>query len=975
MKNIRLRLGAHPVKSTVVSVPNLSIKPRLRRLLCILALCGWPAWLGCSSEEPAPKPPLPVPSDKWQVAVETPAAALFSVHGTSNEDVWMVGADDGSGPLVLRFDGIEWNRLETGVRGDLWWVRAFDDGTVYLAGTDSLILRYRDGTFERMKTPGLGKTTIFGLWGASSTDVYAVGSHAGRNGFVWHCDGNAWQDLPLPDDHLLSPENDRPSLTKVWGSSADDVWVVGDRGAIFRGNKVEGFQPVESGADALLFTVHGNGSGDRVVVVGSGGQGVALEAADEVSDQSPEAAPILQGLWVEPNGTAHASGGFGNVYRSEMGQPWSKVEHGLDLSIQSLHAVWVDPQGGFWAVGGNVLTSLDAGVAIHNREIPSLTISVPGTTQAFCPEDAVDLAPGFSMARQWNEQLLNAIRRDTPRPTVHARNLFHTSAAMWDAWVAYQDKASAFLVSESHTADDVGAARAEAISYAAYRILSQRYVQAVGGETTLACLRKFMEHLGYDPFDYTNTGDTPRALGNRIGEAYVAAYTDDGANEKNDYADPTGFAPDEPKLTVDNPGTPSEDYLEWQQIILAEAVTQNGIPEGSGTRDYIGGHWGAVTPFAMTRPGPEQPYYAGKEPPLELNQSLVDAVMQVLRQTAWLDVDDDTMIDISPASIGNNTLGTNDGQGYALNPITNEPYQSVVVSRSDFGRVLAEYWADGPDSETPPGHWNTIANLATNDPDSELRLYGEGEPIDALAWDVHLYFALNGAMHDAAIAAWELKRYYTTSRPITLIRALGTLGQRSFPDKPSYHPDGLPLEDGLVELITEESTKPGQPHAHLKRYVGEIAVYSWRGEPGDRELDVGGHDWIRAKDWIPYQRRTFVTPAFPGYISGHSTFSRAGAVVLSQFTGSEYFPGGSSEVTFSTDYLHFEAGPSEPVTLRWATYADASDQAGQSRLWGGIHVIQDDVDGRLIGAEVGADALDKARGYYDGSSQPGDANP
>ena len=80
-------------------------------------------------------------------------------------------------------------------------------------------------------------------------------------------------------------------------------------------------------------------------------------------------------------------------------------------------------------------------------------------------------------------------------------------------------------------------------------------------------------------------------------------------------------------------------------------------------------------------------------------------------------------------------------------------------------------------------------------------------------------------------------------------------------------------------------------------------------------------------------------------------------------------------MTFATDYLHFEAGPSEPVTLRWATYADASDQAGQSRLWGGIHVIQDDVDGRLIGAEVGADALDKARGYYDGSSQPDDANP
>ena len=89
-----------------------------------------------------------------------------------------VGADDGAGPLVVRFDGTSWQRLETGVHGDLWWVRAFDDGTVYLAGTDSLILRYRDGAFERMRSPGLGKTTIFGLWGANSEDVYAVGSHA-----------------------------------------------------------------------------------------------------------------------------------------------------------------------------------------------------------------------------------------------------------------------------------------------------------------------------------------------------------------------------------------------------------------------------------------------------------------------------------------------------------------------------------------------------------------------------------------------------------------------------------------------------------------------------------------------------------------------------------------------------------------------------------------------------------------------------
>ena len=345
-----------------------------------------------------------------------------------------------------------------------------------------------------------------------------------------------------------------------------------------------------------------------------------------------------------------------------------------------------------------------------------------------------------------------------------------------------------------------------------------------------------------------------------------------------------------------------------------------------------------------------------------------------LRRTAWLDADDNTVIDISPASQGNSTLGTDDGTGYAINPVTGAPYEPILVKRSDFGRVLAEFWADGLDSETPPGHWNTLANLLADDPDIERRLFGTGDLLSPLSWDVHVYFALNGALHDAAIAAWELKRKYVTARPITLIRTLGGLGQRSDPDLPSYHPQGLPLEAGLVELITDETAQPGQPHAHLARYTGELAVWSWRGEPGDRETEYGGHGWIRAKEWVSYQRRTFVSPAFPGYVSGHSCFSRAGAEVLSQLSGSTYFPGGSSELLFEPGYLVFEAGPTEPVTLRWATYYDAADQAGASRLWGGIHVAPDDFDGRIIGSQIGLAAVELARTYFEGEASPTTTN-
>ena len=111
---------------------------------------------------------------------------------------------------------------------------------------------------------------------------------------------------------------------------------------------------------------------------------------------------------------------------------------------------------------------------------------------------------------------------------------------------------------------------------------------------------------------------------------------------------------------------------------------------------------------------------------------------------------------------------------------------------ADFGRAIAEYWADGPDSETPPGHWNLIANSVTDAPGFERRFGGEGPVLDPLEWDVKTYFALNGALHDAAVAAWGLKGYYDSSRPISMIRYMGGHGQSSDPDGAAYDPGGAP---------------------------------------------------------------------------------------------------------------------------------------------------------------------------------------
>src|SRR5205085_11269777 len=106
-------------------------------------------------------------------------------------------------------------------------------------------------------------------------------------------------------------------------------------------------------------------------------------------------------------------------------------------------------------------------------------------------------------------------------------------------------------------------------------------------------------------------------------------------------------------------------------------------------------------------------------------------------------------------------------------------------------------------------------------------------------------------------------------------------GQSSAATGPSYDPEGLPLVPGLIEAIPPEPSAPGQRHAALAGHIGEIAIRAWRGPPS-------GVGWMLGTEWAPYQRATFVTPAFPGYVSGHSTFSRAAAEVLAAATGSAY---------------------------------------------------------------------------------------
>ncbi len=617
-----------------------------------------------------------------------------------------------------------------------------------------------------------------------------------------------------------------------------------------------------------------------------------------------------------------------------------------------------------------------------------------------------------SAARVWNEALLQSIRGDLARPTVHARNLFHTAVAMYDAWaVIEQGAASNYLLGQNlhgfscnfngfSAPQNKQDAQRKAISYAAYQLLKHRFADAPDAESVMGIYEDLMLLSGFDAeFESTNySSGSAAALGNYIAQCVIDYGLSDGANESNDYASLIYQPLNEPMFPERPGNTTLSDPDRWQPLSFEVFRDQSGNVFNQSTPEFVSPEWGSVLPFALQdsdrttyqRDGAQWQVYHDPGSHALLKEEDQQAIFQwnfetVVHWSSHLDPDDGVLWDISPAASGNldrvNDYPVNQDQmtqffdqinggdpssGHALNPVTGQPYQSQLVPRGDYTRVLAEFWADGPDSETPPGHWFTIFNHVTDDPLLEKRIAGSGALVSDLEWDVKGYLVLGGAMHDSAVTAWGIKGYYDSSRPVSAIRHMAELGQRTSSSLPNYDPQGMGLVDGLIELVESGDVLAGDNDEH----VGKLKLYTWRGPDfvDDPQSDYAGVGWILAENWWPYQRPTFVSPPFAGYLSGHSTFSRAAAEVMTLFTGSPYFPGGLGEfVAPKNEFLVFEEGPSVDVVLQWATYQDASDQTSLSRIWGGIHPPMDDIPGRLIGITIGQDAYQMAQKYFSGN--------
>src|SRR5690606_24084712 len=182
------------------------------------------------------------------------------------------------------------------------------------------------------------------------------------------------------------------------------------------------------------------------------------------------------------------------------------------------------------------------------------------------------LQPERSVARNWSEAMLFALRRDSGRVAYNARAVFQFSVAVYDAWAAHDPDARTFLLGEnvngfscpydsSATVDHSSAAQRIAIHYAAYRYLRHRFSETGESSGAYAVFDEIMQHYGLDP-SYASTDyrhdRSPAALGNYIGDCVIRFGLDDGSNEANDYLT-RSYVPVNPPLDPTDPD--SIDHL------------------------------------------------------------------------------------------------------------------------------------------------------------------------------------------------------------------------------------------------------------------------------------------------------------------------------------------------------------------------------------------------------------------------------
>ncbi|MEC8214630.1 MAG: vanadium-dependent haloperoxidase, partial [Cyanobacteriota bacterium] len=528
-----------------------------------------------------------------------------------------------------------------------------------------------------------------------------------------------------------------------------------------------------------------------------------------------------------------------------------------------------------------------------DEELPVVDEELPNVDDELIPEPTQEPSEGAShgstLVVKWNELALQAIREDKPVPTVITRSLHLAHAAMYDAWAAFDADAAGAYFNPRQTRQ-LGRRSAErmklerAISMAAHNTLSELFPNHRDSFDQL------LRDLGLDDAQH------PAArLGARVSRAVLRSRANDGANASGGYADTTGYqarnAPDAEDL--------DPNYWTPLKVPNGRAVDDNGTPIATDDpssydiQSPLTPHWGGVTPFAIDSGAAFRPVAPPK------------------------------FGDFSPYTDANGVVTTNDAA--YRQQFTEVAELSAALTPQQ--KVIAEYWADGPKSSTPPGHWNEFAH--------DIALREEHD----LGQDAKFFFALNNALFDTGIAIWDAKYSHDFVRPQTAIRYL--------------------FEDQEIEAW-------GGPNQGTQLIPGS----SWQPYQDVTFVTPAFPEYTSGHSGFSYAAAT-VLEAFTGSDVLYDGVS----------TGVQDLDGdGEPDLIgrYTTDALAFEAYDGDPITLQWGTVWDAAAEAGRSRLYGGIHIQDGDLRAREMGQQVAAQVWSATEALFtaeDGTTLPSPRRP
>ena len=506
-----------------------------------------------------------------------------------------------------------------------------------------------------------------------------------------------------------------------------------------------------------------------------------------------------------------------------------------------------------------------------------------------------DSSPTVSV--QWDRVVQKAVINTRVGPTIAARAYAIMHTAMFNAWSAYSLEAIS-----SQTGDDLqrplseftNANKIEAMSFAAYRVLSELFPES----ENVALFDGLMAFLGLDIGNATTNAATAAGIGNLSADTLMVVRRADGSNQKNGYADTTGYAPT-------NSNTSSIiDVQKW----TPESVPIDAISPVKQQK-FLTPQWSTVTPFALASPDALRPA----------------APIPFLLVAATVNLEDGTITlagETESRAITADMVGTAGEAGKFINQSFISQAERVVAASAnltDDQKLIAEFWEDGGGTSFPPGTWQTFGEFVS------------ARDNNSLDEDALLFLSIGNALFDASIATWEAKVFYDYVRPVRAVRELGKLGLLN---------DG---KTGTDEITGENG----------------FVIQAWGG-PNQ------GTKTILADNFLTYQTPGGnVSPPFAEYTSGHSSFSAAGAEILKRFTGNDNF---GAAVTFRPGSSRFEnLTPVEEITLGWDTFTEAADEAGLSRIYGGIHFDDGDSNGRSLGRGVADGVWNKAKGLRSGA--------